>query len=258
MPEESPIAPLKRLLRFPFQEPHWQGQFVIGSALLLASSIIPILPAIFVSGYVLQVMRQALAGQAPSLPKWDEWGTLARDGLSLFAINLVYFLPALIVWIAGMVLYFAGTFYLPFAVTSGADESEMFASFMALTFGSMAVMFLTMALGTLLFVLGAIALPMATAHFAAEGRLRAAFRARQWWPILKTDKLGYFSAWVVVTGLIGILYMGSLVLYSTMILCFLIPLVMAPLGFYLSLVGAALFGETYRESAAVLVESSGA
>ena len=256
MSEAFSLAPLKRILRFPFQEAQWQGKFVIGSALTLAGMIIPIIPAIFVYGYVLRVMRQVLAGQAPGLPQWDEWGDLFRDGLSAFAVGLVYFLPALIVWIVGIGLYFATTFYLPFAATTGADETEIIASFMLMTFGGMAVMFLSMALGTILGLLGAVAVPMATAHFAAEGRLGAAFRVRQWWRILKADKMGYFAAWVVVAGLFAVLYAAVLVLYSTLILCFIIPILAAPIGFYLLLVGAAAFGETYRENAAALSESS--
>lgn len=72
MPAESSIAPLKRLLRFPFQEPQWQGKFVVGSALTLAGSVIPIVPTLFVWGYFLRVMRQVLAGQAPTLPRWAD------------------------------------------------------------------------------------------------------------------------------------------------------------------------------------------
>jgi hypothetical protein len=254
MSAESSMAPLKRLLRFPFQEAQWQGKFVIGSALGLAGSVIPIIPTIFVWGYCLRVMRQAIAGQAPALPQWDEWSDLFRDGLSAFAIGLVYFLPALLVWLVGMGLYFAGSFYLPFAAATGGDEVEIITQFMLITFGSMAVMFLAMALGTLLMILGAIALPMATAHFVAEGRLGAAFRVRQWWRILKADRLGYFAAWVVVAGIFAVLYAAMMVLYSTMILCVLIPILAAPISFYLFLVGAAVFGETYRDSAAVLPE----
>ncbi|MGD8399267.1 MAG: DUF4013 domain-containing protein [Anaerolineae bacterium] len=254
MAETFSIAPLKKLFQFPFEAAQWQGPFVVGSALYLANFLIPIVPGIFVAGYVLRVMRQTLAGQAPALPKWDDWGGLARDGLSVSVIGLVYFLPALIVWIVGMGLYFAGTFYMPFAAAGGADDAEAFASFMMLTFGSMAIAFLSVALGSLFSILGAISLPLATAHFAAQGRLKAAFRVRQWWRILKADRLGYFVAWVVVAGLLAVLYVAALLFYSTMILCFLIPFLVAPIGFYLALVGAAVFGETYRESTATLAE----
>ena len=253
MSDELSTTSLKALFRFPFEGAQWQGRFAVGSALMLVSTFIPIVPTLFVGGYVLRVMRQALAGQAPTLPAWDDWGGLTRDGLRVFVVGLVYFLPALLVFVGGMVLYFAGTFYLPFAAGAGADEADVIASFMLLIFGSMAVMFLSMALGLLFSILGAVALPLATAHFAAEDRLGAAFRVRQWWRILKADKLGYLIAWVIVAGLGAVLYTGAMLLYSTMVLCVLIPFLVAPIGFYVALIGAALFGGAYRESAAALV-----
>jgi hypothetical protein len=255
--EELSTASLKKLFRFPFSSPNWQGRFVVGAALTLAGSVVPIVPLIFVAGYVLRVMRQALAGQEPTLPEWNDWGNLTRDGLKVMLINLAYFAPALIVFVVGMGLYFAGSFYLPLAASTGGDEADAAAAFLLMMFGSIAVVFLSMALGTLFSILGAIALPMATAHFVAEGRLRAAFRVRHWWRILKADKLGYFIAWVIVAGLIGVLYVGVMLGYYTLVLCFLVPFLVAPIGFYVALVAAALFGRTYRENVAALAARRG-
>jgi hypothetical protein len=66
-----------------------------------------------------------------------------------------------------------------------------------LSLGSMAIMFLSMFLGTLLSLLGAVAVPV------GPGELKAAFRIRHWWHIAKADKLGYFVTWVVMVGLLG-------------------------------------------------------
>jgi hypothetical protein len=252
MTEELSTTSLKKVFRFPFEVPNWQGRFVVGSALVLAGSFVPIVPLIFVAGYVLRVMRQALAGQEPTLPEWTDWGELTRDGLKAMLINLAYFAPALIVFLVGMGLYFAGSFYFPIAASTSGDQTDAVVAFLLMMFGSMAIMFLSMALGTLFMILGAMALPMATAHFVAEGRLGAAFRVRQWWRILKADKLGYFIAWVVVAGLMGVLYIGMMLGYYTLVLCFLLPFLAAPIGFYVSLIGAVLFGRTYRDSVAML------
>jgi hypothetical protein len=250
--EELSTASLKKLFRFPFSMPNWQGRFAVGAALTLASSVVPLVPLIFVAGYVLRVMRQVLAGQEPTLPEWNDWGELTRDGLKVMLINLVYFAPALVVFVVGMGLYFAGSFYLPFAAGTNPDQPDAVAAFLLLIFGSMAVLFVSMALGTLFAILGAMALPMATAHFAAESRFGAAFRVRQWWRILKADKLGYFIAWVIIAGLVAVLYISVMLAYYTLVLCFLVPFLMAPIAFYVALVGAALFGGTYQESAAAL------
>ncbi len=93
---------------------------------------------------------------------------------------------------------------------------------------------------------------MATAHAIKHDKLSAAFRVREWWALLRVNALGYFITWVIVTGLLGILYFVSMLLYSTILLCLFIPLIIAPGSFYVGLVGAALFGQTYRESVDLL------
>ncbi len=56
---------------------------------------------------------------------------------------------------------------------------------------------------------------------------------------------------MIAAGLMGILYFASMLAYYSIVLCCFIPILMAPIGFYVSLVGAALFGHIYRESAAI-------
>lgn len=75
-----------------------------------------------------------------------------------------------------------------------------------------------------------------------------AFRFGEWWPLLRASKLGFFIAWVVVLGLITLLYLVFTLSYYTLILLCFLPVLVAPLSFYLMLVASALFGQTYRES----------
>ena len=253
MSETMSILSLKKLFRFPFQAPNWQSRFVVGTALILANYVIPIVPAIFLAGYALRVMRQTLAGQEPELPAWDDWGELAKDGLRAMLAGLVYFLPALIVFAVGVAVYFIGNLYLPLTASSSGDPDQMLAGLPAIVLGSMAILFVSMLVGIVLSLLGAIAMPAATAHFVAQDELRAAFRVRQWWRILRTDMLGYFISWVIIAGLFAVLYSGAMLAYYTIVLCCLIPILTAPITLYVLLVGAALFGETYRESAAELL-----
>ena len=185
MTETLTTISLKKYFKYPFQEPHWQRRFLVGSVLILAGFFVPILPGIFVAGYVLQVMRRVIAGKEPVLPAWDDWGKLAVDGLQATVIGFVCFLPAMIVMFGGMTLYFVGTFSFPFMAASSSDPAAAAGSFMALTFGSMAIMFLSMVLGMLLLLVGGVATPMATAHFVAQDRLGAAFRLREWCRIVR-------------------------------------------------------------------------
>lgn len=246
MSQSQSMASLKDLLRFPFQGPDWQNRFLVGAGLVLAGFFIPIVPLVFVSGYALQVTRRVIEGEAPSLPAWDDWGRLGVDGLRSMVVSLVYLLPGALVYLGGMAVYFGGVTVMPFMLDSSPDASALF------FFGLMALIAIFMAslaLGMVLLALGGVPLPVATAHFVAKDRVGAAFRLREWWPVLRANKLGFFIDWVLLTGLWGIFYLAYLVICYSAILCCLLPFASAPAIFYLMLVGMAKFAQSYREGA---------
>jgi hypothetical protein len=251
MSEAMTTRTLKDIFRFPFQGPNWQSRFLLGAALIFASSFIPLVPMVFVYGYILHVMRQAIKGEGLSMPAWDDWGKLGTDGLRAILIGLVYMLPGIIVFVGGMALYMGASFAFPLLMSGVQDESGLAIVLPMMFLGSMAIMFISMFLGSVLSVLGAIPLPAAAAHFVSQDKVGAAFRVREWWPLLQANKLGYFISWVVVAGLTAMLYLAIMLAYYTLILCCLIPFLLAPISFYLLLVGSALFGQTYRESLAM-------
>jgi len=243
MEEVTTIGSLRDVFAFPFRGHEWRQRFIIGSVIVMASFLIPILPLIVVYGYALEVMRQGIEGDELMLPGWDDWSKMAIDGLRAMVAGFVYLLPGLLVTFGGIALYFLATLAAPFAV-QGGEESV----WPLLFFGSFIVMFLSLFLGTVVTVFGAIPLPIATAHLVAEDDLSAAFRVRDWWELLRANPLGAFVAWVVVAGLMAILYVALTLSYYTLVLCCAIPFLAGPMGFYLLLVSAALFGRTYRES----------
>jgi hypothetical protein len=244
---------LKTLFGFPFRGRDWPSKFLIGAVLMFANSVVPIVPLIFVNGYYLRVMRQAVEGKESVLPAWDDWGGLATDGLRYMVVSLVYLLPGIVVLVGGLFLYIISTFGFPLlmaAADSGGRTSPGLAGLgVLLFFGSFVIMMLSMLIGSLLLVLGAIPLPVAMGHLVAKGKVASAFYVREWWPLLQANKMGYLVAWVVVVGLATVVYYALGLAYITVILCFFIPFLIAPIGFYLMLVSAALFGQTYRESA---------
>ncbi len=242
------ITPLASLLKFPFEDEDWQTTFLIGSALIFVSFFIPILPLIFVAGYGMEVMRQAVRGEKLSLPKWDDWGRLFKDGLHALVISLVYAGPSVLIFILGFGFYFAVSFLAPFMLESGAGEGI----FVALLLFSMFVMFLSIFLSLLLFTVGGLPLPVAMAHAVRRDELKAAFRFREWWPILKANKWAYFVAWTVALGIFVILYLVYLLPIYTLVCCFITPFLMAPLLFYTMLASNAVFGQIYYENSATL------
>jgi hypothetical protein len=254
MPEITATSTLKPLLKFPFQGPDWRNRLLIGTAVTLAGFFVPLLPMVFVYGYTVAVMRQAIQGQGLELPAWDDWGKLGLDGLRLLVVGLAYTLPGILVLSAGWFLYMVTSFAFPLLMSNagGQGGGGMAALAVLALFGSLAILMLSMTLGFILILLALIPLPAAMAHFAAQDKVAAAFRVREWWPLLRANRSGYFAAWVVVFGLITILNFAVALAYYSVVLCCLIPFLAAPAAFYISVVALALFGQTYRESRTIV------
>lgn len=241
---QTATSQLKPFFRFPFQDAQSRSRFVLGSALLLGGFVVPIIPGLLVFGYALQVLRSSARGEPPSMPAWDNWSSLLSLGFRGAIVSFLFTLPGFAVFLLGFAIYF-GTFLL-MAFTSGAEPSGNDAVFALFPLG-MVAMFLSMALGSLLSVLGIIPLPASVSHFVVKDQLSAAFRVREWWPILSANRLGYLISFVIVAGILGAAYFGFMVLYYTVILICLVFFVMLPVSFYTMLVGGALFGDSYRE-----------
>jgi hypothetical protein len=249
----STVASLKRYLTFAFQGDHWARRFLVGSALVFVSYVIPVLPLIFVNGYSLRVMGAALRGEALYLPPWTDWGKLGRDGLRLLVIGVVYTLPGVAVILAGLSLHAGLTILVPPLAANVTLTRDLPGFVMVgLSFaGGMVVTIITALIGLVLILAGTGVLPAATAHFVATDRLAAAFHIREWWPLVRSNKMGYLTAWIIALALaIGITVALNLGYYAVF-LCCLIPIVGSPLSFYTMLISAAIFGDTYREGIAI-------
>jgi len=253
--EAVTVHSLKDLFRFPFREPEGRSRFVIGSVLVLVSYVLPTLPLLPVYGYLLRILRERIRGEPLALPAWEDWGQLTLDGLKAMLVSLVYLLPGGVVFFGGLGLYTAAVSALVYLENTAEGPTVALGVALSLLFPlAIIVLFLSLAVGMLLMVAGAIPLPLALAHLAQEERLAAAFHVREWWGLLRANAMGYFVGWVIAAGLLAMWYVAFLLLYYTGCLCALIPFVGAPTGFYLSLVGAVVFGQVYRESTALLSE----
>ena len=252
MADAFSVTSLRTAFSFPFQSRDWSGRFLIGTALLFASLFIPIIPALFVYGYVVEVMRQTIKGEAPVLPEWKNWGQLALDGLRSLAVGVAYMGPGLVImiggWVVYMAMYFGGGILLA-GTPSHQDPSSLV---FVLMLGAVVILLLSMFVGWLLSFVGVIPLPVALAHFVANDKLSAAFQMRQWGAIVRADKWGYFIGWVIVLGLVGVMYFALLLMYFTVIFCCVMYFVLIPIGFYLLLISAVIFGQFYREGTARL------
>jgi hypothetical protein len=242
MAVSSGLRELGSLVALPFQGEDWAKKLIIGAGLVLLSFIIPVIPLIFLYGYAIRLTLQAVAGDELHLPEWVEWDKLASYGVRALAVGLIFSLPAMIVFMGAFGLYFVST--LAMAGSGYGEPSGWSVFFTLLSFG---VLMLSMPVGSVLMLGAAIVSPPALVHFAVRDKFISAFYFREWWPILTGNKLGYFVAWVFIMGLAGLVYWVVFLLGYSFFLCWLLPLIVAPLGYYLTVVAFALFGTCYRE-----------
>lgn len=153
-------------------------RLLIGGAVQLGGALF-VLPGIFLYGYLLRVLRDAVRGEAAELPAWDDWETLAVDGLKALLVVFAYLLPVFVVTFGGIVV---AVFALPFGAALGsgaAGGSEAGAAAGTTLF--LVVFVGVVLLGTLLALLASYLLPAALVGLAVEDDLGAAFR----WDALK-------------------------------------------------------------------------
>ncbi len=253
MTDSITMPTLKSMLRFPLETPERRNRFLVGAALTFAGAIVPIVPLLFVGGYAVRTLRQAVRGEALEMPPWDRWGELALDGVRAAAIGLIYMLPSLVVFTVGWGLYFSAIFLAPLsAISRGTPPPVLNPNWMleSWLFSGIVALFIGSALGFVLLLLGAIPLPPALAHFAARDKFGAAFHLRTVSRLVWRNKLGWFLAWAVSAGVAYLLSLTVSLAYLTVVLCFALPLLWGLIGFYTALVSAVLFGRTYRETVA--------
>lgn len=226
-------------LRFPLAGDDGVKSILIGGILGLLGVLI--IPIFLVQGYTVRVLRVALEG-GEDAPAFDEWGDMLVDGIKLFVIGIVYFLPPFLLMLIS-IFAFVGV-----ASVSTAAAGEPNPSAVA---GAGILGLLLMAVTVILFFLAAYVLPAAAANFARHDDLGAAFDFRT--VIDAAFTADYFVA-VVFAILVGMLVgIVSVVLSIIIVGLILIPF----LSFYAQVATYYLFGRGFAKGLN-LDEGSGA
>lgn len=262
MVQSSSVQWLRDSLSFPFQGECWQHRFAVGCALELASIILCFafsilivpwfIPTLFITGYTLCVLRQAVHGEKLSLPPWENWVQLLIDGLRWMLITLIYLGPGLLLIACGSAAYLA-VMLKPFSSVSIGAQWSLECTILV----AMACLFSGLFLGGCLLAFGTVLFGFASTHFAATNNVGAALRVREWWPIVRANPWGFLLAWIGTLGLLCPYYLGIMLVCCSWVLCALLPFIVAPGGVYLGLVIAALFGQAYREGVVALAGRAG-
>ncbi|HSM24746.1 MAG TPA: DUF4013 domain-containing protein [Anaerolineaceae bacterium] len=243
--ETPSLGNLKNLLIYPFKDQKSGTKILIGSLLIFGSLIIPILPILFVLGYIIRISKRIIDGDGQlGLPNWDDWGNYISDGFKWFAVVFIYSIPVMIVFTTGYSIYMFSFIGLAFI----EDNSSAIIFSIIIPFFGMGVLFISIFIGIFLAIIESLFLPTSLMHVVHTGKFSAAFKIGQWWPILKKNFLGFIVAIIFMFGFYYFLMMAFSALYMSIIFCFLLPLAMAPLSFLMGLWSIPLFAQAYRET----------
>ena len=180
-------------------------------------NIIPIVNFLS-TGYLLQVAKTA---KKKELPEWVDWGNLFIRGFIAEVIKVIYFLPAIIVFIATL-----GTAIL--SVLLGSSTIGKMAFIQGLTsMGSGLFVFVV------LFLLAAYIVPAAWTNYAIKGKFGSAFALKE--ITAKAFTGNYFVAWLTGT------------IYSCLVLLFAIltMAIAAPMFFVTRVTLYTLIGDVF-------------
>ena len=243
-------------LTWVFKDPEWKNKFIIGSALFLAASFFGIVGFIGlfpVYGYSLAVMRAAIRGESRLLPKCDRLGELFVDGLKGTLAAILYFLPGILALVVAAILLFGALFGGIFSAAATGSRATPAQIGLYLILGQVGF-FVLLPLSLVLFLVGSIPATMAWPQYARTGQIGAGYRVREMWRIFRANVAGFALAFIITAGL-GVLvnYVISF-MYLTIIFCFIAPLAIAPISFYLLLISTDVLGAAYREAAAKIPE----
>lgn len=173
-------------LSYPLRGDDAVGRLVVGSGLTLLSVLL-VVPGILLAGYAVAVCRSVLAGEAEP-PVFGDWRALARDGLDVAAITLVYCLPGVVLGALA-----AGVPVLA-SMGPGGGAGGILAAVLA------AVLGLGASVAGVLYALAAgYALPAALVNYARTGEVSAAWdRPTLRAALLDGDHLATWMAGVLV------------------------------------------------------------
>ena len=239
-------TPLSTLLTFPFKDPAWFKKLLILALMIFLASAVPIIPLIFVAGYMARLARRMVVDKAgPVLPEWDDLGGIFRDGWRPLVVILTYMLPIIIIFSVVWLVAFLPMMALSSA-SSGYGNQNMDPGAFVLFLLSNLTAVAGFAFAGLISLLLSIVLPAAVVHSVVKEKYSAAFHLKAWWPIFAANFSGFFVAFALSIGLNLVFGLVSMVLFFTIILCCLLPFLTYGFQAYFYVAYAALCAEAYR------------
>lgn len=224
-----------KAFNYPFEDERWLSKSLVGA--LVAA--IPIINFAWM-GYLIDVLKNVMAGDPRPLPEWGDFGDKWMRGFIIFLASLVYALPVIILMCILGVLFF-----IPAQAQSGDVQEGLFGIFAGVggLFACLAALY-----GLFLTYI----YPAVYIHYARVGTFGAFFEFGNIFKVASKDTGKYLTAWLLslVAGLVvgGVVVVLSVVLgWIPCIGQILIWVVSAVAGVYVFYVYAHLFGQYAAE-----------
>lgn len=191
-------------------------------------------------GYVLRIIKATLAG-IDDLPDFDEVGDMFIDGLKVFIVGIVYFIP---VWIIAAIVGVILSFISPASATyyTGADATAFIFGMIA----SYAVLFIIALIVGLIEIIGIANM----AYY--DGELGAAFKFSDILNYIATIGWGKYIGVYILIAIISVV-LGFIAMFVGLLLLFVGVFITMPIaGAYIYMFGsraiAMLFADALAEN----------
>ena len=231
------------VLKFPFKDPRWVIKLLIGSLLILASTVVPLVPLFFVAGYCLRIIQRIIHGDGQLvMPEWDDWEWLFKHGFKLSEAGLFYALPGLLLFLVGYILVFFPILGMSLSRLASSAPQPLSADATALMNHGAIIL----GIACLLTLAGAFFSAPAAMHMAAKDDVKAIFHIREWWAVLRqaSGKFIRGFTWITIASILLVILVT--VMTVTVVLCLPATVFFSVAGMYLSLIASAVFASAYR------------
>jgi hypothetical protein len=214
---------LTEALEYPRNHDDWVKTVIIGGLLALFTPLI--IPAIFLAGYVVRVLRGSMNGEETP-PVFDDWGELFSEGLGAAVIGIVYgLLPAIVI---------VATAVLGGAIALGGGDVAAGAGSLIFLVGVLVAFVLAIMMGYVV--------PAAVATYVQTGRIGSGFSWSALRPVLLNGT--YANAWLVGFAII----LGASVISGILNFIPLLGLLVGGfLGFYAAVAAYHVIGRAWAE-----------
>jgi len=204
-------------------------------------SIVPII-SFFAKGFILESSGAGKTKPGKKMPEWRSFGKLFLKGLAMFAITIIYFIPAVVVFIFG-----AGTAILNVLsaipieeITEAGTEKAMndvILPAIQAALPSLTTIIPMIVLSLVLALLSSYIIPMAAISYLKDNNFASSLKLKR---IFKKSFTGkYFVVWIVMV-------LVSMILTS---LLNIIPIVGLPAASFIAgIISYSLFGQVYLET----------